>query len=726
MAIAFARFESVKKSLDWSARDKLDYIARRRKWTDRRDLLAGPIQILPACTPRELRRPEKLWAAADAAEKFGQIVAHEIVIALPNAPEASDDEAVALARLYAQTLVHMFGIAITLCLHDGESNRHAHLLVTSRSMTPSGLAPRRNRALLPTCRGGRVVDGVDFAGLYRTVLNGFFAAQSRAVRARPVAPVPGYHVGPVAGIGALIADAEAIARRQDAEAIFRKISRMRLNTKIEAGNSEAVRDRRALLTHLSVAPFERTDLEQLIDRFVADPIEAADIIRQTLLGARELKDPVADQALGLFVTPDFAAAEHRLIEMGRALSPGGQRRLEAPDLETALSAVAMSTNQLIVLELERNDACVIGTVLERLQDRGPAISLATRLGKTGEVGAGARLHPLHWNIALAPRPGELIVLDDADAAPVADLTKLLQAADETGARVLLIRRPSGLLYRRNPSLDALAASLACVCLQPENALSIETALRRSDYDALVAGLGAGGRLKFAPSRADMIAQAVAEARSSLARGVRLHFLCASVDLNTALTLRLGNAGAWVTTGPVIPVDHHGPVILLHTPAPADRSILAQLRGRRFAVLSEMTATPDQDALARQLMFLDGHATPALVTATAEASTTSGSAAEGVLAAAVKLEPAFEHGRDHYVMFEPGLPHDAEFEMDVSAMVFDQTPDELDDAEYLSGFYESLLPADAEDAASMADAWSDLEDAPDEDHGFDPFGADDSG
>ena len=80
-----------------------------------------------------------------------------IVVALP--AELSAEDRQALAFDLGRALVARHGVAVDVCIHapgkDGdERNHHAHILMTTRRMTPEGLAEKNPRAGQPAQRRG--------------------------------------------------------------------------------------------------------------------------------------------------------------------------------------------------------------------------------------------------------------------------------------------------------------------------------------------------------------------------------------------------------------------------------------------------------------------------------------------------------------------------------------------------------------------------------------------
>lgn len=89
---------------------------------------------------------ETLWNTAEHSEKrHNARVAREILVNIP--AEFAPLERVALARSFARELSERYRVAVDLAVHaprpEGDPrNFHAHLLVTTREVTPSGLGAR--------------------------------------------------------------------------------------------------------------------------------------------------------------------------------------------------------------------------------------------------------------------------------------------------------------------------------------------------------------------------------------------------------------------------------------------------------------------------------------------------------------------------------------------------------------------------------------------------------
>ena len=118
--------------------------------TRRRDVLHTEI-LLPAHFDGEpvewARNRERLWNTAEHAEKrHNSRVAREFQVSLP--AELDAVRRVALARTLAREIADRYKVAGDLAVHeprpDGDPrNFHAHLLTTTREVTPAGLVNRQ-------------------------------------------------------------------------------------------------------------------------------------------------------------------------------------------------------------------------------------------------------------------------------------------------------------------------------------------------------------------------------------------------------------------------------------------------------------------------------------------------------------------------------------------------------------------------------------------------------
>jgi hypothetical protein len=159
MAIFFLQITSVQRSAGRRATASAAYRAGERirdersgevhNHSRRRDILHTEI-FLPAQFDGQpvgwARQRERLWNSAEHAEKrYNARVAREYQVTLP--AELSGRQRVALARDFAREISERYKVAVDLAVHEPRPNGdprhfHAHLLTTTREITPTGLGAK--------------------------------------------------------------------------------------------------------------------------------------------------------------------------------------------------------------------------------------------------------------------------------------------------------------------------------------------------------------------------------------------------------------------------------------------------------------------------------------------------------------------------------------------------------------------------------------------------------
>ena len=127
-------------------------------YSDRRDVAYKEV-VLPADLTG---RPDMAWtqdrstlwnAAEHAGLRRNSRLAREWLVLVP--PELNPAERTGLVRTFARELAEKYRCAVDVCIHEprpgaDSRNYHAHLLMTTREVTPDGLGPRTTLEL-----GGR-------------------------------------------------------------------------------------------------------------------------------------------------------------------------------------------------------------------------------------------------------------------------------------------------------------------------------------------------------------------------------------------------------------------------------------------------------------------------------------------------------------------------------------------------------------------------------------------
>ena len=159
MAMFLISIQSIKRSAGRQATAAAAYCAGERIRDERTGTVHNHLRrkdvthteiFLPSRfgeSPMEWARDRaSLWNTAEAAEKRRDSrVAREFRVALPS--ELSATQRLALARSFARELSDRYGTAVDLAIHDPKPdgdprNFHAHLLTTTREVTPTGLGAK--------------------------------------------------------------------------------------------------------------------------------------------------------------------------------------------------------------------------------------------------------------------------------------------------------------------------------------------------------------------------------------------------------------------------------------------------------------------------------------------------------------------------------------------------------------------------------------------------------
>ncbi|WP_230939951.1 MobA/MobL family protein [Xanthomonas translucens] len=123
----------------------VDHLTGRRHDYRHRGGVVETICLAPEGSPDWAFEPSELWPAAELAEnRKNSTVAREFEVALPH--ELDESQRSELTAAISEALVGRYGFALQASVHapgtrDG-LNHHAHILATTRRMTPEGLGDK--------------------------------------------------------------------------------------------------------------------------------------------------------------------------------------------------------------------------------------------------------------------------------------------------------------------------------------------------------------------------------------------------------------------------------------------------------------------------------------------------------------------------------------------------------------------------------------------------------
>jgi len=271
-ATAAAAYRSAGKITDLTTGQVFDY-------TRKRGVEHAEIVLPTEAAKRDInwaRDRQQLWNAAEVAEKRKDArVAREYEVALPH--ELSKTQRVELVRSFAYDVANRYGVAVDFAIHKphragDERNFHAHILTTTREITPTGLGAKATLELSETDRAkrglGHSKEEFHFVReRWATLTNSHLAEQGhdarvdhRTLEAQGIDREPTVHLGPAVS-GMLRRGAESeVGRRIEWQA--QETMQRRLELAAELGAIE--REQRqvqasiiALSTDIAAAKRER-------------------------------------------------------------------------------------------------------------------------------------------------------------------------------------------------------------------------------------------------------------------------------------------------------------------------------------------------------------------------------------------------------------------------------------------------------------------------------------
>ena len=155
-ATAAAAYRAGERLRDERSGELLNF-SRRRDVLHTEIFLPG--QMATAAPPAWARNRERLWNTAEHAEKrHNAKTAREYEVSLP--PELSAEQRIALARAYSKEIAERYKVVVDLAVHAPRAgsdprNFHAHLLTTTREVTPAGLGAKTGIDMTPLERRRR-------------------------------------------------------------------------------------------------------------------------------------------------------------------------------------------------------------------------------------------------------------------------------------------------------------------------------------------------------------------------------------------------------------------------------------------------------------------------------------------------------------------------------------------------------------------------------------------
>jgi len=422
-----------------------------------------------------------LWNAAEAAEKRKDArVAREVEVSLPHELDAKQRQA--LAAELAQHLADRYRVAVDLAIHSPHGktdvrNHHAHLLMTTRTLTRTGLGAksmleRENRELarqgLPTThqqvRELREA-WADMANRHLARAEHDLRIDHRSNAARGIELTPTAHMG---------VQATQMSRKG------LEVSRTPLTVAAAQRNAALIRespDQVLAIITAEKSVFDHRDVARVVNRYTEGAGQFQSVYGQVMASpelvrlTKETRDPGGrEQAPALYSTRDMIAVEARMDACAGRLAAGGGYGVSASNRAAALdlgqgpkldegqrNAFAHVTGpeqlSVVVGFAGSGKSSMLGAAREAWQREGFAVRGGALAGKAAEGlqgASGIESRTLaSWERSWAagrdlPSDKQVYVIDEAGMVSSRQLERVMSKIEEGGAKAVLVGDPGQL------------------------------------------------------------------------------------------------------------------------------------------------------------------------------------------------------------------------------------------------------------------------------------------
>jgi ATP-dependent exoDNAse (exonuclease V) alpha subunit len=334
-ATAAAAYRSAERVEDHSTGEIFDY-------TRKRGVEHAEIVLPTAAAKQDINWPRDrtaLWNAAEAAEKRKDArVAREYEVAVPH--ELTQLQRVELVRTFSAELANQYGVAVDFALHKphragDERNYHAHILTTTREITPTGLGRKtdmelgdRDRAQKGLRSGRKEI--VEVRSRWAAIANEYLQAHGvaaridhRSLKSQGLEREPTTHLGvAVSGMERRGIETEVGKRIREEQA---QEAQLRLERAAELGRLE--REGRELVKSMLVL-----DVDIAAAREVRDQHQQQQLLDQLKARGREVLKGWGQELKGEQETQkERQQALEKQRELDRSQSLGKDRSRDGPD-----------------------------------------------------------------------------------------------------------------------------------------------------------------------------------------------------------------------------------------------------------------------------------------------------------------------------------------------------------------------------------------------------------
>ena len=448
--VGAAAYRSAEQIHDQRIGLTFDY--RRKRGVDHREILA------PKGAPTWVQDRNVLWNTVEQVEKRKDAqLAREIEIALP--VELSKDEQIALLRDFVQRVFVSEGMVADIALHrDNPENPHAHVLLTTRQLTPKGFGAKRrdwnDRARLLTWRQ----QWAEIANDHLQRAGHDIRIDHRTLEAQGIGLVPGVKIG-------------LSAERRKQAALPRNLAeRVAQQRAIAAENGRRILENPGLalqaLTHYQ-ATFTHDDIAKYLHGRT-DGLEQFQAAYLKVTTSPEIVKLGHDERGRLrFTTREMVKAERSMLDRAERMARPRAHAVSVQYQDQVLANGRLSTQQREAFEhlVGGMDLAVLvgvagagkSTMLEAARRAWEAqgfsvkgAALAGIAAENLEVASGIQARTLaSWERSWDQGYGllgadDVLVIDEAGLIGTRQLARILERAEAAGAKVVLVGDPEQL------------------------------------------------------------------------------------------------------------------------------------------------------------------------------------------------------------------------------------------------------------------------------------------
>lgn len=455
-AVAAAAYRAGEKLHD-------ERIDRDHDFTSKAGVQHGEV-LLPEGAPEHLADREKLWNTVEAAEKRKDAqLAREVEFALPR--ELSKEDAIELARDFVEAAFVAEGMIADLNVHwdigeDGQPKPHAHAMLTMREVGKDGFGAKVrywNRSELIEQWRERWAEHVNLALATRDI---DARIDHRSLQAQGIGLEPQDKIGPHASrMGVYGLEAERI--EQHRAIAQRNGERIIANPKLAL---DAITHSQATFTRRDLAAFvhRHSDGKDQFDRVLSAVQSAADIVALGRDGRGQER----------FTSRGMIASEARLEQAAMAMAASAKHRVDPAAQARAIEAarqrgLVLSGEQRAAFEhVTRGEglsviigyagtgkSAMLGVAKEAWEASGYRVRGAALSGIAAENLEGGSAIPSRtlaslehaWskgNDRLGAR--DVLVIDEAGMIGTRQMERVVSAARDAGAKVVLVGDPQQL------------------------------------------------------------------------------------------------------------------------------------------------------------------------------------------------------------------------------------------------------------------------------------------